>query len=89
MLDACFVSHETGFAKPDREAFEHALARLGVAPRDVYFFDDLLPNVDVARAIGINAFRVTNFADIEPILRDARLLGEQEHDPLPPRFPSI
>lgn len=89
MLDACFVSHETGFAKPDREAFEHALGRLGVVPRDVYFFDDLLPNVDVARAIGINAFRVTNFADIEPILSAERLLEEREHDPLPTRFPAI
>jgi putative hydrolase of the HAD superfamily len=75
MLDACFVSHETGFAKPHREAFEHALGRLGVAARDVYFLDDLLPNVDVARAIGINAFRVRSFADIEPILREERLLG--------------
>ena len=78
LLDACFVSHETGFVKPDREAFEHALERLGAAPGEVYFFDDLLPNVDVARGIGINAFRVTSFADIEPILRGERLLGREE-----------
>ncbi|MGH8745612.1 MAG: HAD family hydrolase [Burkholderiales bacterium] len=78
LLDACFVSHETGFVKPDREAFEHALARLGVAPGEVYFFDDLRPNVDVARKTGINAFQVESFAGIEPILRSERLLGERE-----------
>jgi HAD superfamily hydrolase (TIGR01509 family) len=78
LLDQCFVSHETGFVKPDREAFEHALDRLGAAAQDVYFFDDLLPNVEVARGIGINAFRVTGFDEIEPILRSERLLGERE-----------
>jgi HAD superfamily hydrolase (TIGR01509 family) len=78
MLDACFVSHETGFVKPDREAFEHALGRLGAAPSEVYFFDDLLPNVEVAREIGINAFRVAGFAEIAPILRGERLLGREE-----------
>ena len=69
LLDACFVSHETGFVKPDREAFAHALERLGAAPPDVYFFDDLLPNVSAARGMGIRAFQVGSFAAIEPILR--------------------
>jgi HAD superfamily hydrolase (TIGR01509 family) len=78
LLDSCFLSHETGFVKPDREAFEHALARLDAAPRDVYFFDDLLPNVEAAREMGIRAFRVGSFADIEPILRRERLLGQGE-----------
>jgi putative hydrolase of the HAD superfamily len=80
LLDACFVSHETGFVKPDREAFEHALERLGSAPSEVYFFDDLLPNVEAARAIGIKAFRVAGFAEIEPILRAEGLLGERQEE---------
>lgn len=78
LLDACFVSHETGFVKPDREAFAHALARLGAAPEEVYFFDDLGQNVEAARALGIHAFRVASFADIEPMLRGAGLLAETE-----------
>jgi HAD superfamily hydrolase (TIGR01509 family) len=73
LLDTCFLSHQTGFVKPDRDAFEHALERLGAAPRDIYFFDDLLPNVSVARAMGINAFQVGSFAAIEPILRSEGL----------------
>jgi glucose-1-phosphatase len=78
LLDTCFLSHETGFVKPDREAFAHALARLDAAPRDVYFFDDLPPNVEAAREMGIRAFRVGGFADIEPILRRERLVGDEE-----------
>ncbi len=73
LLDACFVSHETGFVKPDREAFEHALERLGAAPGEVYFFDDLPLNVNAARQMGIRAFQVGSFAAIEPILRSEGL----------------
>lgn len=73
LLDACFVSHETGFVKPDREAFEHALERLGAQPQNVYFFDDLLPNVNAARRLGIRAFQVESFAAIKPILRSEGL----------------
>lgn len=69
LLDSCFLSHQTGFVKPDREAFEHALQQLGAEPPDVYYFDDLLPNVSIAREMGIKAFHVEAFAAIEPILR--------------------
>jgi len=69
LFDATFASHLTGFMKPDREAFAHVLRELGVQADAVYFFDDLLPNIVAPRAVGINAFQVTGFADIEPHLR--------------------
>lgn len=68
-FDSCFASHLTGTLKPEREAFEHVLANLRVPAGTVYFFDDLAPNVDAARAVGMNAFQVAGFADVEPILR--------------------
>jgi putative hydrolase of the HAD superfamily len=74
-FDRCFASHLTGFMKPDREAYEHALRELRVAASSVYFFDDLLPNVEAARAVGINAFHVRGFAQMEPILRAQGLHG--------------
>ncbi len=73
LFDSCFLSHEMGFVKPDRGAFEYALARLDARPEDVYFFDDLLLNVNAAREIGINAFHTETFSAIEPILRRERL----------------
>ena len=74
LFDSCFLSHEMGHVKPDREAFEYTVENLGVAPGEVYFFDDLLPNVAAAREVGMNAFRIEDFAGIAPILRRERLL---------------
>jgi putative hydrolase of the HAD superfamily len=75
LFDYCFVSHLTGFMKPEREAYEHALRELRVAASSVYFFDDLPQNVVAARAVGINAFHVRGIAQIEPILRAQGLHG--------------
>ena len=78
LFDSSFLSHEMGHVKPDREAFEYAIESLGVAPAEIYFFDDLLPNVAAARESGMNAFQVGDFAAIAPILRRERLMrGEQ------------
>ncbi len=78
LFDSCFLSHEMGHVKPDREAFEYTVDKLGAAAADVYFFDDLLPNVSMAREVGMNAFQVADFAAIEPILRKERLLRAEK-----------
>jgi putative hydrolase of the HAD superfamily len=78
LFDYCFASHLTGFMKPDREAYEHALRELEVAPNSVYFFDDLLPNVAAARSVGINAFCVRGFADVLAVLRAQGLHGNTD-----------
>ena len=75
LFNYCFASHLTGFMKPDREAYEHAIRELQVAADSVYFFDDLLPNVVAARLVGINAFCVRGFADVLPVLRAQGLHG--------------
>ena len=76
LFDSSFLSHEIGHVKPDPEAFQYALAQLGVPPGEVWFFDDLAPNVEAARAAGMNAFRVDGFEAIAPILRSERLLHD-------------
>jgi FMN phosphatase YigB (HAD superfamily) len=76
LFDSCFLSHEMGQVKPDPAAFDHALARLGVPAADVWFFDDLAPNVAAAREAGMNAFQVDGFGEIAPILRSERLLQD-------------
>jgi putative hydrolase of the HAD superfamily len=69
IFDHCFVSYVSGFMKPDREAYTHALTSLGVEPGAVYFFDDLPANVAAAREVGINAFLVRGVAETEAKLR--------------------
>lgn len=58
-FDRIFASHEIGLRKPERAAFDHVLAEIGVAPEAVIFFDDTPDNVDGARAAGLQAVLVT------------------------------
>ncbi|MEK6243867.1 MAG: HAD family phosphatase [Pseudomonadota bacterium] len=69
LFDSSFASHLTGFLKPDPEAFEHVLRELDVRADAVWFFDDLLQNVEAARTAGIRALQVRTFAEVEPALR--------------------
>ena len=52
---ALTYSCRIGVAKPDPRAYEICARRLGVAPRDVIFFDDSERNVLAAREIGMAA----------------------------------
>lgn len=77
LFDSIFASHLTGFLKPDPEAFEHVLRELDVRAEAVWFFDDLLQNVEAAWRAGIRAVQVREFADLEPALRAEGLLEVQ------------
>jgi putative hydrolase of the HAD superfamily len=55
LLHDCFFSHETGYVKPNAEAYEHVLAAWQVAPARILFLDDRAENVDAARKIGMRA----------------------------------
>ncbi len=81
LFDSCFPSHVTGFMKPEREAYEYALRRLCVPAHDVYFFDDLLPNVTAAREVGINAVCVGGFPDLVALLNTEGLYHPQKPNP--------
>jgi putative hydrolase of the HAD superfamily len=58
------LSYELGLAKPDPEIFRAALRRLGnPPPESCAFFDDMLPFVQVARTLGIQAEVFTDAAN--------------------------
>jgi FMN phosphatase YigB (HAD superfamily) len=67
--------------KPDSGAYVHALNELQVRATDVYFFDDLVPNVAAARNVGINAFHVSEFQSLAPLLRAEGLYHLQTPKP--------
>ena len=54
-FDQIFVSHEIGYLKPAREAFDAALSGMQLRPSEVLFLDDGQRNVDAARAFGMKA----------------------------------
>ena len=50
-----FLSHETGYLKPDRQAFGHVIERLGCDPATILFLDDNPLNIDAAKKCGMRA----------------------------------
>ena len=75
-FDVYVNSAHVGLRKPDPAIFHLTLARLGIAPQQAIFLDDLLRNVDAARALGIPTVQfvdpATSLAELEALL-DLRL----------------
>lgn len=59
----CYVSHELGARKPDREAFDAVVRAIGIPASSILFLDDLPANVDGARNAGLRAERVLHHGD--------------------------
>ena len=68
-FDELFLSYKIGIMKPSHEIFEYVLKTLGVAPEAVAFFDDGSRNVEAARALGIQAFRVDSPDEIWSVVQ--------------------
>ncbi len=51
------LSFEIGLLKPDPQAFNKAAANTGFAPEECLFIDDLIANVEGARAVGMQALQ--------------------------------
>jgi putative hydrolase of the HAD superfamily len=73
-FDHVFTSHEIGHRKPQPEAFGHVLQALGLPAAEVLLFDDLVPNVEAARALGLQAVVVRRPADVRSALEERGLL---------------
>ena len=54
-VDTLIISAEEGLAKPDPRIYTLAAERLGVQPEQAVFLDDLIENVEGARAVGMRA----------------------------------
>ena len=74
LFDRHFVSHLTGRLKPDREAFEHVVEELSVAPGAILFIDDNAINVQAAEAVGMQAFCAQGAGRVEALLEQSGVL---------------
>ena len=61
MFDDIVISGEVGLRKPEPEIFLLAAERIGLAPAECVFIDDLELNVDGARALGMIAVHHTSY----------------------------
>ncbi len=68
------VSGDVGIKKPDPRIFRLMLQRIGVEPAAVVFIDDVVDNVESARALGIQAVHFTSPAALRATPQLAALL---------------
>lgn len=64
-----YLSHQIGYLKPSREAYEMTLEGMGLPAAEVLFLDDGLRNVEAARSLGMNAHRAMNLDDAKAVLK--------------------
>ena len=66
LFDQCVLSHEVGARKPDAAIFRHVESMTGLAPERHLLIDDILGNIEGARAAG---WRGIQFRGVEDCRR--------------------
>ena len=67
-FDEIVVSAEIGEVKPDAPIYERLLERNGLAASDCLFIDDVLKNVEGARAVGMEAVQFESAGQLRQAL---------------------
>jgi epoxide hydrolase-like predicted phosphatase len=75
LFDVLVISGEHGIRKPEPAIYALAVERMGMAPEELVFVDDLPGNLKPARALGIHTIHhrdnATTLAELEAILGPA------------------
>ena len=64
VVRGAILSHELGIRKPDPAIYHAAMKLSGTKPAETVFVDDLKPNVDSAKKLGMIAIRFKNADDL-------------------------
>lgn len=64
-----YLSSSIGMRKPDAESFDHVVAEIGVPANRILFFDDLIDNIEGARARGLQTVHVTSPTTVAETLK--------------------
>ena len=70
VFDKMYLSHEIGFRKPDKEAFQIILEENKLKPNEVFFVDDSPQHIEAAKSLGINCHYLLEGEDITTIFPD-------------------
>lgn len=63
-VDAAYFSWQTGFVKPDPQAWTHILEMHGLTPEECVYFDDQEKNIRAAEGVGMRAYLATDVNEI-------------------------
>lgn len=63
-FDTMIISAEVKVAKPNARIYQLALDKLVVAAEEAIFVDDMLANVEAARAVGMHAIQFTQSQEV-------------------------
>lgn len=74
LFDDIIASGEVGLIKPNPDIYEHVLKKHNLKPEECVFMDDLIENIEGARALGINAIRI-NKKNCQPVRKKLQHLG--------------
>lgn len=80
-FERVFTSYEIGYRKPHPASFRHVLDAIGLPAPEVLLFDDLVPNVEAALALGMQAVQVRSPEDVRQALAERGLLSQSPTEP--------
>jgi len=75
-LEGLVLSHEVGLMKPDRRIYELALRRFKLTAARTVFVDDILANVEGARAAGLHGIHYQNPGQVRQELAKLGVISE-------------
>lgn len=79
LFDGQVISYEVKQVKPGRGIYETLFQRYGLKPEECLFVDDTLPNVEAAKALGMESYHYRSTDQLMDML--ARLLQEKKENP--------
>ena len=69
-----FTSFKIGGIKRDKNTFKKVLDELSIKPEETIFIDDNDKNVKIAKSLGINGIRYTNYKELVEELKNLKVL---------------
>ena len=70
VFDKMYLSHEIGFRKPDKEAFQIILEGNKLKPNEVFFVDDSSQHIEAAKKLGISCHYLQKGENIVTLFPD-------------------
>lgn len=73
IFNKVYYSWQTGFVKPNPEAFKNLLSENNLKPEECIYFDNSKENIEAAESLGIKAFLFEEMNGLKRILKDYQL----------------